>query len=252
MSGAEQCRLLAGPAAVWAQAVLALLAFGSLVYKRHRERPQRALEIWALDVSKQVVSMFAAHVCGMLIALLAHHSSTQSSECAWYFVAYTFDTTLGLGLTVAFHKTVIRFAKCWKKRHAARLTVSSDRWFDIVAQCGDYGEPPSLLRWWIQMVEWVLCVVGARAVCGTLVIVLGPVLVHAARLLDWLFQGHPTLLLFAVMIICPLLMNMIQVLIQDAILMWRRGGPGAGGEHPQDAAKAAEQELLLEDLPPSR
>lgn len=113
--------------------------------------------------------MFAAHVCGMLIALLAHHSSTQSSECAWYFVAYTFDTTLGLGLTVAFHKTVIRFAKCWKKRHAARLTVSSDRWFDIVAQCGDYGEPPSLLRWWIQMVEWVLCVVGARAVCGTLV-----------------------------------------------------------------------------------
>lgn len=39
----------------------------------------------------------AAHslpAAGMLIAIIAHRSSAASSECAWYFVAYTFDTTL--------------------------------------------------------------------------------------------------------------------------------------------------------------
>lgn len=46
------------------QGVLALLAFASLVVKRQRERPQRPVLVWGLDVSKQVVSMLAAHTCG--------------------------------------------------------------------------------------------------------------------------------------------------------------------------------------------
>ena len=43
--------------------------------------------MWGLDVSKQGFSMLAAHVCGMLIALIAHGSVTSGagapSECAW-------------------------------------------------------------------------------------------------------------------------------------------------------------------------
>ena len=31
------------------------------------------------------------------------------------------------------------------------------------------GDPPSLYKWFLQMSEWVLCVIAARAVCGTLV-----------------------------------------------------------------------------------
>ncbi len=36
-------------------------------------------------------------------------------------------------------------------------------------------------------------------------------LVEAARLLDSAFAGHPTLELYFVMLVCPLLMNLIQV-----------------------------------------
>ena len=32
---------------------------------RVKEKPQRAIRVWGFDVSKQVVSTGAAHVCGM-------------------------------------------------------------------------------------------------------------------------------------------------------------------------------------------
>jgi hypothetical protein len=37
-----------------AQFMLFVFAFGSLMLKRHREKPQRELRIWGMDVSKQV------------------------------------------------------------------------------------------------------------------------------------------------------------------------------------------------------
>ena len=37
------------------------------------------------------------------------------------------------------------------------------------------------------------------------------VLIHVAALLDNLFYGHPTALLYFVMVMCPLCMNLIQV-----------------------------------------
>lgn len=265
-----QCRLLAGPAALSAQLLLAALALASLVYKRHVERPQRPVNIWALDVSKQAISMLAAHICGMLIAVIAHSrvASEQTSECSWYFVAFTFDTTLGLALTIGLHKAALRLARWWGERRAkhsspevalalalapmvpgeeggdaspteaaaeaggdADLVVSaSDPWHKVLLECGRYGEPPSYRRWGIQLAEWVLCVVLARVLCGVTVVLLGSLLVHVAQGIDSLFSGHPTVLLFFVMIMCPLLMNICQVLVQDLVLKWRgRGGAAAGG-----------------------
>lgn len=52
---------------------------------RRNEFPQRPLLVWCLDTSKQGVSSVAAHVCGMLLALLAHSSTATvgTSECSW-------------------------------------------------------------------------------------------------------------------------------------------------------------------------
>lgn len=38
-----------------------------------------------------------------------------------------------------------------------------------------------------------------------------PILVPAAGVLDAVFRGHPVLLLFFVMIMCPMTMNILQV-----------------------------------------
>ena len=58
----------------------------------------------------------------------------------------------------------------------------------------------------------------------------GPLLHAIADDIDVLFTGHPTFLLYSVMICCPLLMNAAQLLVQDALLKARGGGEDGGGD----------------------
>ncbi|KDD72739.1 hypothetical protein H632_c2954p0, partial [Helicosporidium sp. ATCC 50920] len=117
-----ECRLLGGFAALMAQGVLAVLALGILLLKRYLESPRRSMHTWSMDVSKQALGMAAAHACGLAIAIVAaswdapgpegHH---RSSECAWYFVAFVADTTLGVLLTLGLHSALL-----WASRALAR------------------------------------------------------------------------------------------------------------------------------------
>lgn len=66
------------------QLVLAVVAFGSLIIKRKRERPPRPWLVWGLDTSKQVVSSGAAHGVGIITALLLNSQADEVSQCAWY------------------------------------------------------------------------------------------------------------------------------------------------------------------------
>ena len=61
------------------------------------------------------------------------------------------------------------------------------------------------------MAEWVAATVSARAICGLIVLSSHALLTGVAHLGDRMFLGHPTAQLFSVMIMCPLLMNMLQV-----------------------------------------
>lgn len=68
-----------------------------------------------------------------------------TSECAWYFVAYTFDTTLGVTVAIALHNAVVRWARNMQQTAAATgLSVGLSlqwTWTAAIASCGDYGAP---------------------------------------------------------------------------------------------------------------
>lgn len=200
--------------------------------RRHVERPQRPAAVWRLDVGKQVVGMGAAHACGLIIAILAHHRSAATSQCAWYFVAYVFDTSVGLVLTLALHKAALgwagRSAAAAASEAVTKMDSSRESWQTVLAECGSYGDPIDLWRWAVQASEWTACVVIARAGCGCLVLALGPVLASAAAHLDLWFDGHPSLLLAFVMVCCPLAMNAAQLVAQDVTLKVWRGGERGG------------------------
>ena len=197
-----------------------------------------------MDVSKQVVGMGAAHASGIVIAVIAHHATAAAaSECSWYFVAFSFDTTIGVALTMLLHRTVLlqlrkdlslanlgsNERESWHDAITDALPPpeQNESWKAAIVDCGQYGDPPILRRWGLQAAEWSFCVVIARALCGGIVAILASSLGIIAEGLDALFNGHPTLLLFFVMICCPLLMNAAQLLIQDAILKGRQRGAGA-------------------------
>lgn len=218
------CKLLQGATAITAQLLLGLLAVCALVYKRYHEVPQRPFNVWLLDVTKQIISTGAAHICGMLIAMIASaHASSSASQCSWYFVAFTFDTTLGVAITIGIHKAVL-----WLARNASSAHPKA-KFLAALVDCGYYGNPIRLWRWGLQLAEWTAAVIAARAVVGVFVIAANGLLVWVAELLDKMFAGHPDALLFSVMIACPLGMNTAQLLIQDAVLKWKRAlrGPVA-------------------------
>lgn len=200
-----------------------------------------------MDVSKQIVGMGAAHASGLLIAIIAHNATdARASECSWYFVAFTFDTSIGVALTMLLHKAILLYLRrdislasletnereslwqdCTSSRDPAAILDSlpppteNESWKVAIVDCGKYGDPPLLRRWALQAGEWSCCVVVARALCGGIVAILASLLAVIAEGLDSVFDGHPTILLFFVMICCPLLMNAAQLLVQDAILKGR-------------------------------
>lgn len=70
-------------------------------------------------------------------------------------MAFSFDTTLGVGIAVAVHKLVLGWAK---RRHAARIGASSESWAAVMAECGNYGED--------HRFHLDLCKDNLRWVCG--------------------------------------------------------------------------------------
>lgn len=176
--------------------------------------------------------MGVAHICSLLIAIIAHAHTPAVSQCAWYFVAYAFDTTVGVLLTLGLHQFILYKARqrsdppgfdlvpdTGTAQHAQHQgSKHHEAWYDAIANCGKYGTPPDLRRWSLQTLEWTACVALARLLCGVFVVGLGSVLQMVAKVLDSVFAGHPALLLFFVMVCCPLLLNAAQLLIQDTVL----------------------------------
>ncbi len=62
---------------------------------------------------------------------------TVTTHCR-YFVAFTFDTTLGVALAIAFHTLAL---------NAAKYNASGSQFAARVAECGSYGETHSMLRY---------------------------------------------------------------------------------------------------------
>ena len=74
----------------------------------------------------------------------------------------------------------------------------------------------------MQLSQFSLCVIAARICCGLVVITCTSSLAVVAGALDGWFQGHPSLLLFFVMVGFPVFMTTGEAIIQDQFLKWRR------------------------------
>lgn len=83
-------------------------------------------------------------LAGIIIAMAASTTGGHTtSECAWYFVAYTFDTTLGVTVAIALHNAVVRWARNIQQTAAAAGSAVglAPQWTctTAIASCGDYG-----------------------------------------------------------------------------------------------------------------
>jgi len=196
---------------VFVQIALALLALFALYIKRQREQPPRAWTVWLYDIAKQCASMCCAHVGGMVNAIVLNGITHQGDECAWYFISFTVDTTVGVTIAIYAMRAVAHMARDEECRCCACPSLK---------ETGNYGpgkfypegeepseqyvqgaafrfdDPGTARRIWCkQMSIWCLITAGARACCGVLMYIVSGVLRHFATFLADLFRGHPHLFL---------------------------------------------------------
>ncbi|KAH7105327.1 vacuolar membrane protein-domain-containing protein [Auriculariales sp. MPI-PUGE-AT-0066] len=220
---AQQCELL-GPTALVVQALLGVLVILSLVYKRHRESPQRKWRIWLFDVSKQILGQAFVHFTNVFIASLAGHISSQN-PCAQYMLHIMIDTTLGVALLFVILKL---------------FTYILSHKLDLKGfESGQYGSPPSLSFWGRQAAVYVVSLLSMKLLV-LLLVSIAPFLTSAAEwMLSWLGEDAQVILVMGVF---PVIMNILQFWIIDSIVK----SPASAGIMLDDSpARASEQEPIF-------
>mmetsp|Transcript_9205 Transcript_9205/g.12179 ORF Transcript_9205/g.12179 Transcript_9205/m.12179 type:complete len:226 (+) Transcript_9205:117-794(+) len=200
-----ECKLLEGWFASFIQLFLAAVALSSLWYKRLRERPQRQLIVWACDVGKQAAGAAFAHVLNILIAMyLSAVTGDGSDECAWYFINYAVDSSLG---TLFAFILLVFFNAVFRLLDLPRLYKT-----------GEYGNPPNFCTWLMQFIIWMCIILIVKM---TFLIFQVQFEHHLSTVGSWLFlplSDYPKLELTIVMVICPCIFNVVQFWIADTFL----------------------------------
>ncbi|KAI8150172.1 vacuolar membrane protein-domain-containing protein [Fennellomyces sp. T-0311] len=206
-SGDEGCKLLDGFAIV-VQISLATTALMVLVYKRYRERPQRPVPIWALDVAKQFMGAGVIHFLNLAVSYIVGRpmNGPKTNLCVWYFLNVLVDTTLGVGIL-------------WFWLHSLQYVL--ERYLHVqYIRSGQYGPPPlrrRILPWARQTAVFIVSE-GLMKLCVFALFRLCPFLFDVG---DWALRwtrGNYRYQVVFVMFIFPLVMNAVQFWIVDTIV----------------------------------
>ena len=192
------------------QILLGIFAFLSLLLKWKMEDIyiRRVFKVFILDSVKQGLSSLLAHSANMLIALILSFTIKNTDQCAWYFVSYTFDTILGVTFGYYFLKCVTFLAN---KYNFSRLKESGN--YKI-----EDGRTEVIKNWLAQTSCWIIIIALSRTIVGLILWIFSSLLSGLANGIAKIFIGNPHVLLVFVMIVCPGIMNIIQVWIQDQFL----------------------------------
>lgn len=226
--GTSSCELLGGIFSMVVQGFLALAAVGSLVLKRHLEKPQRPVKIFVLDMSKQLVGGFFIHFANMGVsAVLESETDSDSDQCAFYFINFFIDCSAGVLVVYVAHEAICSLGKrCYGQRSA-------------LAHIGDYGEPPNLnyCVWATQLCAWLLALLINKLLVASLLYATRTAM---ASFGNWLFgplQPYPNVELTVVMVLCPWLLETLQFWIFDHFLKAKARDPGSRYEKLSDSTE---------------
>ncbi|KAH9503762.1 hypothetical protein Btru_066570 [Bulinus truncatus] len=188
---------LTGVLGLFVQALLAFLAFTSLIVKRYCE-PQpsrRPWKIWFFDTSKQGVGAAVLHFANLFLSEVF-----QGDPCTWYFISFLLDSTIGLLVIY------IGLKSC-------QLLAHRYGWKSLYF--GEYGEPPKCNAWVGQCALYILVMVITKLLMTLLVLfkfwtevrrfIMAPI-------------TNPDLEIVLVMFLVPLVVNAIVFWVVDNFL----------------------------------
>ena len=221
------CHLLAGTFAVVIQAFIGVVSLSTLVYKRFVDASRRPLEIWLMDVSKQIFSSVFIHFWNIFLSIaftnkldnLRLNSSNGvdvaqirrgvvyfwvPDECSFYFLSFVFDTVLGVLLIWVLLKVTRQLAIYFR--------------VESIRNQGYYGTPPRL-TWYVQQLLCFLTVILlSKLILGMMMYSVAGTLADIGSFIFSPLRLHPNTELVVVMIVCPCFLNIVQYWLVDNFL----------------------------------
>jgi len=133
----EECHILSDCFGYAMQGLLASLCTAALLTKWYMEVPQRWFSVFLLDVSKQVIGALWYHLLNMVVATYLGENvgaDLKADECAWYFINFMVDTTVGLFFNVMFVKLSERLigyesGEYWSEEDGHHSELDKGKWF---------------------------------------------------------------------------------------------------------------------------
>ncbi|KAJ8384546.1 hypothetical protein AAFF_G00200790 [Aldrovandia affinis] len=180
------------------QALLAVVAFSTLMLKRFREPAaiRRPWRIWFYDTSKQAIGALFIHFANVFLSTL-----TKEDPCSLYLMNFLLDATLGMLVIWAGVKVV----SC----------VVEYKQFTLLA-FGEYGDPPQAAAWLGQCAVYLLIMVLEKCVVSLVLLIPGWTNLQEV-LLDYI--PNPQLEVVLVMLIVPFFVNAIMFWVVDSLMM---------------------------------
>ncbi|MEQ2269143.1 hypothetical protein XENORESO_000327 [Xenotaenia resolanae] len=180
------------------QAVLAVVAFSTLMLKRFREPVgvRRPWRIWFFDTSKQAIGALFIHFANVFLSTL-----TKEDPCSLYLMNFLLDATLGMLVIWVAVKLVFRL-------------VEHKQWSLLLF--GEYGDPPQAAAWLGQCGVYLLIMVLEKGVITLVLLIPG-----WSKLQEVLLSyiANPQLELALVMLIVPFIVNAIMFWVVDSLTM---------------------------------
>lgn len=100
----SQCTLVADNTDDAVQLLLGCIALTTLYIKWYLESPRRSLQVWFFDAMKQGTCAAMIHILNILVAIRTAEATDEAKvadQCAFYFLNFVIDTTVGV--YVAYH-----------------------------------------------------------------------------------------------------------------------------------------------------
>uniref|UniRef100_A0A7S2RKF1 Uncharacterized protein n=1 Tax=Rhizochromulina marina TaxID=1034831 RepID=A0A7S2RKF1_9STRA len=159
-----------------------------------------------------MVGGFFVHIANIGTAeVLQGIAGDDADECAFYFLNFFIDCTIGVVIVYGIHEAICRTG--------VRLFGPES----ALSHIGHYGDPPVITVWGKQLGVYLSALlVNKLIVASFLYVTLGAV----TKFGNWLFsplQAHPNTELLVVMVLCPWILQTLQFWLFDFVLKAKPG-----------------------------
>ncbi|EGF98913.1 uncharacterized protein MELLADRAFT_76003 [Melampsora larici-populina 98AG31] len=202
----DTCALL-GPFALAIQGLMACIVLGSLLVKRHREKPKRKYRIWTADVSKQVIGQAFVHSLNILIAASIASLPSKGNPCALYFMNIFIDTTLGVFILLLILRFLTHLLSVLLRLPPASMGLAS----------GTYPRP-FLISWLKQLGLYLIALALLKLTVVAMFYVGGETLIRFGDRLIEAVSPNAKVQVVIVVMVGPTILNVLQFLLIDSFI----------------------------------